>query len=274
MAGGHLRHRHGLGFDLLRHMSPDTLRPLLRVYFDLGRWDYSRRLGASTGPLHHMSPDTLRPLLRVYFDLGCWGYSRRLGASTGLPITSLLLLPRVSAQNGSGFERGSRVVKSLCPGLPTAHCCSVPATAARRSHRRCSRPQRAVWRGFQEQHGHVIVKSLGTFVAPSLKQERVFLGDSFPWSSSKQHIILSRKTGFRRIRAPFASSRGHVDRIKWHQRPLGNYERAAAVVGGCTERCTEHVYCSMKRDTIQRCVFGSHRFSCALSTSFFRTPMG
>ena len=36
------------------------------------------------------------------------------------------------------------------------------------------------------------------------------------------------KTGFRRILAPFASSRGHVDRIKWLQRPSGNYERTLA----------------------------------------------
>ena len=33
----------GLGFDLLTRMVTATLRPLLRVWFDEGRWDYSRR---------------------------------------------------------------------------------------------------------------------------------------------------------------------------------------------------------------------------------------
>ena len=44
----------GLGFDLLKHMSPDTVRPLLRVYFGQGRWDYSRRVdGEEDGPAYH-----------------------------------------------------------------------------------------------------------------------------------------------------------------------------------------------------------------------------
>ena len=61
-------------------------------------------------------------------------------------------------------------------------------------------------------------------LAPSLKQERILLGDSFPWSSSKQHKF----SWFQTDLSPIASSRGGVDRIKWHQRPLGNYKRALA----------------------------------------------
>ena len=36
----------GLGFDLLAHMDPSTVRPLLRVWFGQGRWDYTRRVDA------------------------------------------------------------------------------------------------------------------------------------------------------------------------------------------------------------------------------------
>jgi hypothetical protein len=32
----------GLGFDLLKQMSPAVVRPLLRVFFGQGRWDYDR----------------------------------------------------------------------------------------------------------------------------------------------------------------------------------------------------------------------------------------
>ena len=75
----------GLGFDLLRHMSPDTLRPLLRVYFGLGRWDYTRRLGVD-GPAYHE-------------DMHSYLVSVR-----GVALD----------KDGSGFERG-RAVKNLRP---------------------------------------------------------------------------------------------------------------------------------------------------------------
>ena len=34
----------GLSFDLLKRMDPATIRPLLRIWFGQGRWDYARRV--------------------------------------------------------------------------------------------------------------------------------------------------------------------------------------------------------------------------------------
>ena len=72
------------------------------------------------------------------------------------------LLPRVGAgsrprQGRLRFRAGQGGEESppnRCWGLPTAPCRPVPAAAAWRSHRCCSRPQRAVRRGLQERHGH------------------------------------------------------------------------------------------------------------------------
>ena len=44
----------GLGFDFLARMDPATVRPLLRVWFGQGRWDYSRRVdGREEGAAYH-----------------------------------------------------------------------------------------------------------------------------------------------------------------------------------------------------------------------------
>ena len=44
----------GLGFYLLTRMDAATLRPLLRVWFGQGRWDYSTRVdGREDGAAYH-----------------------------------------------------------------------------------------------------------------------------------------------------------------------------------------------------------------------------
>ena len=44
----------GLGFDFLARMDPATVRPLLRVWFGQGRWDYMRRVdGREEGAAYH-----------------------------------------------------------------------------------------------------------------------------------------------------------------------------------------------------------------------------
>ena len=44
----------GLGFDFLARMNAATVRPLLRVWFGQGRWDYSRKVdGLQDGSAYH-----------------------------------------------------------------------------------------------------------------------------------------------------------------------------------------------------------------------------
>ena len=44
----------GLSFDFLKHMDPATIRPLLRIWFGQGRWDYARRVdGCEEGVAYH-----------------------------------------------------------------------------------------------------------------------------------------------------------------------------------------------------------------------------
>ena len=42
----------GLSFDLLKRMDPATIRPLLRIWFGQGRWDYARRVDGREGCVH------------------------------------------------------------------------------------------------------------------------------------------------------------------------------------------------------------------------------
>ncbi len=79
----------GLGYDFLSGMSPTTVRPLLRVGFGQGRWDYAQP--------HHAD------------------------------LHALLISNRGAAldKDGSGFLRG-RAVDNLRPGAwqPNVSCCS------------------------------------------------------------------------------------------------------------------------------------------------------
>jgi hypothetical protein len=87
----------GLGFDILKRMSPATIRPLLRVYFGQGRWDYSRRVdGQEGGAAYHAELHALLVSVRgialekagTDFEqgravrntrpVGCRGFERRL----------------------------------------------------------------------------------------------------------------------------------------------------------------------------------------------------
>jgi hypothetical protein len=79
----------GLSFDLLKRMDPATIRPLLRIWFGQGRWDYARRVdGREEGVAYHAELHALLVLNR----------------EEGVALD----------KDGTGFTPG-RAVTNLCP---------------------------------------------------------------------------------------------------------------------------------------------------------------
>ena len=123
----------GLGYDLLRNISPEIVRPLLAPYFGQGRWDYSRSVlsQAGEGELRHYHADTHAMMISVCgfalnkkdeayvaghpFDLRpiCIGESlRRIAARCQLLQSEHNVGIKLAAngQLGCGFSRGTGTV--------------------------------------------------------------------------------------------------------------------------------------------------------------------
>ena len=161
----------GLGFDLLRGMSPSTVRPLLRVYFGQGRWDYSRFVdGEEGGSAYHSELHAFLVSVRgVALDKDGSGYApgravrnlrpigigeslRRLAAQCQL----LQLESQVAAnlvrngQYGAGFKNGADTVFHLvAKGLDAFVASKVAGGASQTDARNafCSISRAAIQRG-------------------------------------------------------------------------------------------------------------------------------
>ena len=161
----------GLGFDLLKHMSPDTVRPLLRVYFGQGRWDYSRRVdGEEDGPAYHAELHALLVSVRgIALDkdgsgfehvravnnirpLGCGGAERRLAAQCQLLQlkSDVGIKLAENGQYGAGFKNGADTVYHLVSESMDAMVASMVAGGAAQTDARnafCSIHRAAMQRG-------------------------------------------------------------------------------------------------------------------------------
>ena len=101
----------GLGFDLLARMDPATVRPLLRVWFGQGRWDYTRRVeGRVEGVAYHAELHALLVSNRgVALDKDGTGYVQGRAVTNVRPISIGDAIRRLAAkamllQLGTGVE--------------------------------------------------------------------------------------------------------------------------------------------------------------------------
>ena len=101
----------GLGFDFLARMDPATVRPLLRVWFGQGRWDYSRRVdGREEGAAYHPELHALLVSNRgVALDKDGTGFVPGRAVTNVRPISIGDAIRRIAAkaqllQLGTGVE--------------------------------------------------------------------------------------------------------------------------------------------------------------------------
>ena len=101
----------GLSFDLLKRMDPATIRPLLRIWFGQGRWDYTRRVdGREEGVAYHAELHALLVSNRgVALDKDGTGFTPGRAVTNLRPISIGDAVRRLAAkamllQLGSGVE--------------------------------------------------------------------------------------------------------------------------------------------------------------------------
>ena len=104
----------GLSFDLLKRMDPATIRPLLRIWFGQGRWDYTRRVdGREEGVAYHAELHALLVSNRgVALDKDGTGFTPGRAVTNLRPISIGDALRRLAAK-AMLLQLGSRVEAML-----------------------------------------------------------------------------------------------------------------------------------------------------------------
>jgi hypothetical protein len=152
----------GLGFDVLKQMSPSVVRPLLRVYFGQGRWDHNRPYHTE---LHALLVSTRgvaldkdgsgfeqgRPVSNLR-PIAIGGAERRLAAQCQLlQLQSDLNTELVkNGQYGAGFKNGADTVYHMvAESLDAMVAAGVPGGVCQTDARNafCSIHRKAIQRG-------------------------------------------------------------------------------------------------------------------------------
>ena len=179
----------GISNYAIRRMDPDTLRPLLRVYFGQGIWDYTRRLIDAPGDaFYHADVHALLISSRgIALDKDGSGFTRGQPVCNARPICIGETLRRLAAQcqllqlnksvgdslakngqYGAGFKCGTDTVYHFVAKIMDAFVANRVAGGASQSDARnafCSIRRRAIQRGIFK-HAPVLMAAFDFLYGP------------------------------------------------------------------------------------------------------------